>query len=528
MIFFPKKRLPVIYQSVNAECGLACIAMVLGYHGRAIDLNTLRERSQASTRGMALNELLRIAGLMQLEGRVVQVEPETLYRLRAPAILHWDLSHFVVLKAVKRGRCYLHDPDLGEIVLPLHAVGRHLSGIAIEMTPSADFAPGDERAVMRVSDLSLRMRQYMGNFIALAMLAVLSQALVLVIPYFSQIIIDRLVPQGDIALLHYVLMADAMQSDFKVNAAKANFALARDSLMTLENVVALVIGAQLVISGTLSLGMMFAFFAYKRLLVASCLSLTETFFKARILSVQLDRLSDIVRSSQEPASDADMALGANLPIEIKQSGMRYPGNAQAAFENISFKVAPGERIVLCGPSGSGKTSFLKVLLQLFPQQQGEIYVGDKRLADIARPSWLANIGVVMQNDQLFSASIRENIAFGAEEIDDLAVREAARLACVLDDIESLPMRFETRVMELGAGMSAGQIQRIVIARALYKRPGLLLMDEGTANLDQALEAQVLCNIRQLGMTVIQAAHRPQIIADATQVIYFQPQRNRQP
>jgi ATP-binding cassette subfamily B protein RaxB len=143
------------------------------------------------------------------------------------------------------------------------------------------------------------------------------------------------------------------------------------------------------------------------------------------------------------------------------------------------------------------------------------------LSAIPRAAWLEKIGVVMQNDQLFSASIRENIAFGADEIDDRQVFEAAGLTCILSDIEALPMQFETRVMDLGAGLSAGQIQRIVIARALYSRPQMLVMDEGTANLDQALEAQILANIRQLGITVIQAAHRPQVINDATQVIQFQ-------
>ena len=686
MSIFNTKRLPVIYQSVAAECGLACIAMISAWHGRPIDLHTLRERCQASTRGVTLNQLLDMAALMLLDKRVVQVTPENLHRLQMPAILHWDLSHFVVVKAVRRGYAVLHDPDRGEIRLKLADLSRHLTGIAIEFTPASGFTAKDERVPLRIFDLTGGFGWRFGRLGLMTTLALASQVLMVLIPYYFQIVIDRIVPTHDLGLLNWLALlftgfilldwgikhlrnmltfhfssalnehlsrelfarlirlplpffesrnfsdvvsrfdsldeirslisedvvnfiveglmfivvlcvllaydkrlvlwmilfvasyiaarcmtdrqyqaanqeqvvrqvlershmtetvraiqtiktfgaerlrladwhyhlADATHASLKINRKKANFALLRDNLIALESVGALYLAAQLIVSGDLTLGMMFAFFTYKRLFISSCLTLTETIFKARVLSVHLDRLADIVRAKPEPQNDGQTDVDANQAvngaIRIYKAGFTYPGNTVPAFSNISFQVTPGDRVVLIGPSGAGKTSFLKVLLQLFPAQDGEIWVGNTQLAEIPRANWLAKIGVVMHNDQLFSASIRENIAFGADEIDDRQVTEAAGLACILSDIEALPMQFETRVMDLGAGLSAGQIQRILIARALYRRPQLLVMDEGTANLDQALEAEILNNIRKLGITVIQAAHRPQVINDATQVI----------
>jgi ATP-binding cassette, subfamily B, bacterial CvaB/MchF/RaxB len=691
MAIFNRKRLPVIYQSVAAECGLACIAMITAWHGRPIDLHTLRERCQASARGVTLNQLLDMAGLMLLDKRVVQVTPENLHRLQMPAILHWDLSHFVVLKAVRRGHAVLHDPDRGEIRLKLADLSHHLTGIAIELTPGAGFIAKDERVPLRIFDLTGGFSWRFGRLGLMTALALASQVLMVLIPYYFQIVIDDIVPAHDMGLLNWLVLlftgfilldwsikhlrnsltfhfsaalndhlsrglfarlirlplpffenrnftdvvsrfdsldeirslisedavnfiveglmfivifcvllaydmwlvlwmilfmliyilsrwladgqyqranqeqvvrevmershmtetvramqtiktfgaerlrlahwhqhlANATNAGLKINRKKAGFALLRDNLITLESVGSLYLAAQLIVSGDLSLGMMFAFFTYKRLFISSCLTLTETVFKVRMLNVHLDRLADIALAQTEPQTTMQPAFDISQPIcgpirggpiRVHKVGFTYPGNKVPAFSNLSFQVKPGERIVLVGPSGAGKTSFLKVLLQLFPVQDGEIWIGEGLLTAIPRATWLATIGAVMQNDQLFSSSIRENIAFGAVEIDDQQIIEAAKLACILPDIEALPMQFETKVMDLGAGLSAGQIQRILIARALYRRPQMLVMDEGTANLDQALEAQILSNIRQLGITVIQAAHRPQVIADATQVI----------
>jgi ATP-binding cassette subfamily B protein RaxB len=669
---------------MSAECGLACMSMIAAYHGHPVELRELRQRAHLSTRGTTLAELLRLADELQLRARVVQVEPSILPRLRLPAILHWDMSHFVVLKSVGRHHVVLHDPAKGEQKISLEEVGRSLTGIAIELAPDERFVIKDERNPLRLTDLASHFEGHVRSFVLLAVIAMLSQLFMLIIPYYSQVVIDRVVPQFDLRLLnlvfllflcfvlldwairhlrniltlHYssllnsqlsvnlfthlirlplsffenrnyselvsmfdsldevrtIVAEDAVQvivnglmciavlcvlvtydvwllvcllvfilgyaafrvgtfqayksanqnqllakikeraymsetvrgiqsikafgaesaraghwrnlfndlvvNDRKVEGHRVAFQLSHNGVFAIENLISMYICARLVLMDQVSFGMVFAFFAYKRLFTDACVSLIETLFKFRLLSINLQRLSDIVREPREAEGSAIPQARGELEIQVSNAGFRHPGQQGETYANVNFRVKPGERIALVGPSGAGKTTFLKVLLKLLPEQSGQIIVDGVPLESLPRSWWLAQVGVVMQNDFLFVKSIRENIALGQLDIDDARVREVARLACVLADIEALPMQFESRVMELGAGLSAGQIQRILIARALYKNPRLLVMDEGTANLDQALELEILDNIRQIGISVIQAAHRPQVIVDATRVVEF--------
>lgn len=675
------RKLPMIYQSESAECGLACLAMLAGYHGHAIDIETIRLRCNHSGKGLTLADLLAIADGLKFNSRIVRVEPETLRHLKLPALLHWDMTHFVVLKKVSKRHAIICDPARGEMVLSLSEVGQHLTGVAMECTPRDDFQHLDERQALNLWHFAARLSGHRRLMLLLCTVAVGSQVLALLIPYFSQLVIDGILPTADLALLdklfilflgvvaidfavkycrtglilhmsstlsaqmshnlfahllrlplqfferrmftglvakfesleeirsiivedavvlfvdalmflgvlfvvlHYDwrlvacllffvalyfavrfsahrtyhlqsknkiyteiiqrnhmletvrgiqttkifdatsfrmaqwrrLLDEAIRANHNVARSKALADMLKDAVIAAESIISIYIAARIATFGELSLGMLFAFFAYKRFLMTSCISIAEIGFKIHALSIHFDMLGDIVKEREEEDGAQGIRLGQQFEIDVRNLSVRY-GDGAPIVDNLSFTLRQGDRVVLVGPSGVGKTTALKAFMKLIPCAAGQILVNGSDIAEVARASWLRQIGVVMQNDILFHMTIRENIAFGAEEIDVKRVAHAARTACVLEDIEKLPMKFETKVMEMGVGFSAGQIQRILIARALYREPSLLVMDEGTANLDEPLEAQILSNIRSLGISVLQAAHRPQVIRDGTQVI----------
>src|ERR687886_776624 len=141
-----RRRLPSIMQTEAAECGLACLAMVASFHGHRIDLNTLRRRHPVSLKGVTLRGLIQVADQLHLACRPLRFELGHLRQLRLPAIVHWDMNHFVVLKAVTGRDVVMHDPAAGEKRFPIAEASKHLTGVALELSPAERFAPKDERA----------------------------------------------------------------------------------------------------------------------------------------------------------------------------------------------------------------------------------------------------------------------------------------------------------------------------------------------------------------------------------------------
>src|SRR3954449_6704488 len=201
LTFVSRGHLPVIRQAEAAECGLACLAMVASYHGHRIDLNTLRRRYPASLNGVTLRALIQVASHLHLLGRPLRYELEHLRQLRLPAILHWDMSHFVVLKAVTRKGIVVHDPAAGEKFYPVAEASKHLTGVALELAPTESFVARDERARL---PLAAFWGQLSGSGHALAQILVLSlilQVLVLAGPLYMQLAMDEVIARGDVDLL---------------------------------------------------------------------------------------------------------------------------------------------------------------------------------------------------------------------------------------------------------------------------------------------------------------------------------------
>jgi ATP-binding cassette subfamily B protein RaxB len=188
------------------------------------------------------------------------------------------------------------------------------------------------------------------------------------------------------------------------------------------------------------------------------------------------------------------------------------------LDGVSFRIEAGESVAIVGPSGCGKTTLLKILLGLLKPTEGEIRVGGIPIKGLGLKSWRTMIGAVMQEDQLFAGSIADNIAFFAPETDMQRVEKVARLAVIHGDIMAMPMAYQTLIGDMGTALSGGQKQRLLLARALYKQPRILFLDEATSHLDVERELHVNAAVSALDLTRIIIAHRPETIAAAGRVI----------
>ena len=293
-------------------------------------------------------------------------------------------------------------------------------------------------------------------------------------------------------------------------------------LFGLERVAIVWMGASLVLDQQLSVGMLFAFFAYKEQFSTRLSGLIDKLVELHMLRLQGERLADIVLAAPEPVEDA-LASSVSGPasLELQSLSFRYADSEPEVIQACSLRIEPGESVAIVGPSGCGKTTLLKLMLGIHQPQAGEILVGGQSLQKTGLAAWRARIGTVMQDDQLFAGSIADNISFFDPTADPAWIEECALRACVHDDIAAMPMAYQSLIGDMGSSLSGGQRQRVLLARALYKRPQFLFLDEATSALDVEKERQVNASLRQLSLTRIVIAHRPETIAAAQRVIALQ-------
>ena len=318
------------------------------------------------------------------------------------------------------------------------------------------------------------------------------------------------------------LVVEQMNAGLTGRKLELGMSLSNRLLFGLEKVAIVALGAGLVLDQQLSVGMLFAFLAYKEQFSQRIAALIDKAVTLKMLRLQGERLADIVLTEPERELEAP---GRMLP---PQSGLvldglrfRYADGEPEVIAGCSLEIAPGESVAIVGPSGCGKTTLMKLMLGIHAPQQGEIRIGGVALHQLGAQAWRARIGTVMQDDQLFAGSIADNISFFDPQADATWVQECARLACVLEDIQAMPMGFQTLIGDMGSSLSGGQRQRVLLARALYKKPDFLFLDEATSALDVERERLVNASLRQLPLTRIVIAHRPETIAAAQRVISLQ-------
>ena len=676
------RRIPVVQQLSVAECGAACLAMTLGYHGRHVPLDELREALGVGRDGASALALLDGARHYGLRGRGVRLEVDDLEYLDPGSILHWSFNHFVVFERVLEGAIEIVDPGFGRRRVSLEEVRREFTGVALLFEPGEDFTPGAraDRPLVRYA------RQILGQHGQWSRILVTSLALqgfALAIPILTGAVVDRVVPRADRHLLavlgigagalvafHFlttlvrahlllqlrtqldarmtlgflehlvglpyaffqrrsagdlmmrlgsnatireiltggalsglldgvlvsiyliVLLAaspalggvvlglgflqvlvflltrrrtrDLMGQGLAVQARSEsyqvellagmeslkamgaepravehwsglfvdtlNVALERGRLQAwvealtgtlrlASPLVVLLVGAGMVLGGSLSLGTMLALGALAVGFLTPLADLVGTASQLQLLGSYVERLDDVLRA--EPEQDrarVHRAPAITGRIELDRVSFRYGPLAPPAVQGVSLCIEPGQLVAVVGRSGSGKSTLASLLVGLYRPTEGRVAFDDHDLAELELSSLRSQLGIVTQRPYLFGASVRANIALADPSQPLERVVEAARLAQIHDDIAAMGMGYETVLSDGGASLSGGQRQRLALARALVRRPAVLVLDEATSALDAIAERQVQHSLASLRCTRVVIAHRLSTIRDADVIL----------
>ncbi|OJZ76249.1 lantibiotic ABC transporter permease [Mycobacterium paraffinicum] len=300
---------------------------------------------------------------------------------------------------------------------------------------------------------------------------------------------------------------------------EALVATAIHGLALLSPVAVLLVGANLTSGGQLSLGTMLALAALATGFLEPLGILVATALQVQLLGSYLARLDDVFDTPTETAGrELRHAPELTGSVRAEQLTFRYTAHGPPVVDGASLEVRPGQVLAIVGRSGSGKSTLGRLLLGLYPPSEGRVLLDGIDLATLHPRSVRSQIGVVTQDPYIFGLPIRDNLVLGNPSLPLERIESAAELAGVADDIRSMPMGYDTPLVDAGASLSGGQRQRLALARALAPRPRILLLDEATSSLDTVTEARVHANIAALGCTVIVIAHRLATVIDADQIV----------
>ena len=290
-----------------------------------------------------------------------------------------------------------------------------------------------------------------------------------------------------------------------------------------KSIVITIMAATAVVDGRLSLGMMLAIQYILGQLSYPVEQLLAFIYHWQDVKISLERMAEIhVQEDENEGRRMDSPVPSSpAAIDVADVSFQYEGkHSPKVLDHVTLHLPQGKVTAIVGGSGSGKTTLVKLLLGYYVPTDGDIRVGGAALAGMDKKKWRRQCGVVMQDGYIFSESIARNIAVGDGEIDSQRLKEAARLACVDEFAERLPLRYDTVVGMDGRGISQGQRQRILIARAVYKDPPFLFFDEATNSLDTVNERVIMENLDGFykGKTVVVVAHRLSTVRHADQIV----------
>lgn len=672
----------VIYQAEAAECGLACVAMVSSRFGHRTDITVLRAKVGSFPQGMTVRDIIEVAGSIGMDARAIRLEVNEIKDLELPAILHWEMSHFVVAESVTRdGSILISDPARGQRKVGPDVMDRAFTGVAVEFALKPDFQRRDERTKASLWRLWKGTENVAPAFTKVLLLSIFIEIIGLSAPLVLQLITDELIPSrsigfaavccvatltlllsqagghafrfralealrlnlnlrvssglfshllhlpssffsarhhGDIqsrfssldeihrgvsgsvlaaifdaavalivgvllflyspiigtlsvacviayiatrSLMHAPTMmahegqiisqarrqsflleslrgletlkaysalqirsaefsnmtAEAASDEFRVSRLTNFYQAISSSIISVALVGAILIGAWEVMRGSITIGMLVALLMYRASFMQRMFAAFDAFMRIRMLSLHAQRVSDVSTVQLEANQTLPGRSLGGSKIVATDLGYSYAGAKAPTFERISFVIETGASVGIIGRSGCGKTTLGKVMCGLLKPTSGHLSIGGEDVlgeASISRHS----IAVVSQSDVMFSGTVLQNIVMWDPQIDIARVNEACRNACILDDILKLPLGLNSPVGENGSLLSGGQKQRIFLARALYRDPAILILDEATSHLDIPTEGQVLEHLARLSITRIHIAHRPQSIAFCNQII----------
>jgi ATP-binding cassette, subfamily B, bacterial CvaB/MchF/RaxB len=323
-------------------------------------------------------------------------------------------------------------------------------------------------------------------------------------------------------------LVDRVGAELRVAKIDLIFAVVAPVLFGLDRVVIIFFGARAVIDGILSIGMLVAFLAYKDQFSQRVSKLLDSLVRLGTLTVHGERIADIALAEPERGDSGDI-IGSDATIISPKAGLsargisfRYSDNEPRVIADFDLDVAPGECVAIAGPSGAGKTTLLKILAGLLRPTAGTVLIDDVPLEAIGLEAYRAQIGCVLQADRLFAGSIAENIAGFCPAPDPERIQQVARFAAIHEEIQRMPMGYQTLVGDMGSSLSGGQMQRVVLARALYRGPRILLLDEATSHLDEENERAINEAILRLPVSRVIVAHRRSTLDMADRIVPIWP------
>lgn len=316
---------------------------------------------------------------------------------------------------------------------------------------------------------------------------------------------------------------DAARQDAAVRRATATFSALSKLVFGAQRVLLIWLGAGMALGGALTAGTLVLCVAYADMFAARAGGLIDKLVDLRLLGVHARRIADIAQQplERDHAGERGSEYAGPPPepsLDIDGLGFRYGEDEPWVVRDCSFRIAAGESVAIVGPSGAGKTTLAKLLLGLLPPDAGTVRIGGVDLAHYGLSAYRARVGAVMQDDVLFAGSVADNIAFFDRDAHPDTVMAAARRAGIHDEIAAMPMGYETLVGDMGSALSGGQKQRVLLARALFRNPDILVLDEATSHLDVERERRINAEIAALRITRLIIAHRPETIRSADRIL----------
>lgn len=293
----------------------------------------------------------------------------------------------------------------------------------------------------------------------------------------------------------------------------------------LKNILITVLSAKLVIDGDITLGVMLAISYIVGQLNSPIAQLINFIREIQDAKISLDRLSEIHnKDDEEQLNDQKITdISKNSDFKLNKVSFRYIGSDQFVLKDLDLEIPSNKITAIVGTSGSGKTTLMKLLLKFYNPNEGQIKLGNYNLKNISQKEWRKECGVVMQEGYIFSDTIANNIAVGEDYVDKQKLAHAVDVANIKEFIETLPLSYNTKIGMEGVGLSTGQKQRLLIARAVYKTPGFLFFDEATSALDANNEKVIMEKLNTFfeNKTVVVIAHRLSTVKNADQIVVLE-------
>jgi ATP-binding cassette, subfamily B, bacterial len=681
----PSRKVPFVAQLTPTDCGAACLAAVLAYHGKETSIHAVRAVLGGGRNGVTAKQILQAARSYGLRARGVGVELDSLQYLTPGSILHWELSHFVVFQSSDAKFLHVVDPALGRRRVPLAEASKALSGVAILLEPSETFRA--EKAERK--DRTRRYREWIfgvrGIWSRVLLTSLFLQLLALAVPGLMGALVDKVVPRNDRQLLSLVaagcvsmasfyflstflrsrlllhlrtqietrmsldfvehllalpyaffqqrttgdlmmrlssqaairellttgalsalldgglvlvyfalllgaapilaavaaglavlqvtivllsskrstdLMTESLGNQARLEAYQVemlagietlksmgagpratsrwtdlyvdvlNSSLARGELdgvfqsligclRFIGPIALLLTGAHLVLEGSLSLGIMLGLSALGAGFLEPVANLVGTGMKLTQLKSYMARLEDVLDAPVEPTRPSGLQRPLSGRIEVRNLSFRYPSEPQPTLADISFDIAPGECVAIVGASGSGKSTLARLLAGLYQPAAGGIAFDGVDVSAIDLAHLRERLGIVTQDTRLFSGTLRDNVTLFEPSVALEHVQAACELACLHPDIARMALGYDTMLADGGTSLSGGQRQRLSLARALLRKPDILILDEATSALDTVTEQRVQAQLRQLACTRVLVAHRLSTIVESDKIIVLE-------